>query len=64
METFDPRPETMRNGASGRVPQLLEDVQGKGLCISLLLDPSVCVKTPEQRTQITLAKTELLTEVM
>ena len=54
----------MRNGAPGRVPQLLEDVKGKGLCISLLLDPSVCVKTPEQHTQITLTKTELLTKVM
>lgn len=38
LETFDPRPKELRNTCSQRLPQLLRDVQGKGLCVSLLLD--------------------------
>ena len=48
LETFDPRPADMRNTVADRVPELLNIVKGKGLCVSLLLDPSVCVQTPEQ----------------
>ena len=64
METFDPRPESMRNTASDRLPQLLEDVRGKALCISLLRDASVRVETPEEpQTQTTLSKAKLLDKI-
>ena len=64
METFDPRPESMRNTASDRLPQLLEDVREKALCISLLLDVSVRVETPEEpQTQTTLSKAKLLDKI-
>ena len=58
LESFDPRPETMRNTSSDRVPTLLQDVKGKGMCVSLLLDASVRVDAPEETTVLT--KTELL----
>ena len=61
IESFDPRPEIMRNTSSDRVPTLLQDVKGKGLCVSLLLDASVCVEIPEETTA--LMKTELLEKV-
>ena len=62
LESFDPRPETMRNTSSDRVPTLLQDVKGKGLCVSLLLDASVRVDVPEETTVLT--KTELLEKVI
>ena len=62
METFDPRPETMRNRVDERLPQLLEDVRGKGLCISLPFDPSVCTDTPATTTFLT--KLQLLKKVI
>ena len=39
----------------------IQDVKGKGLCVSLLLDASVCVEIPEETTALT--KTELLEKV-
>ena len=36
-------------------------MKGKGLCVSLLLDASVCVEIPEEITALT--KTELLEKV-
>lgn len=52
LEDFDPRPVEMRNTVTDRVPQLLADVKGKGLCISLLLDPTVCVETSGPRCDV------------
>lgn len=46
METFDPRPEMYRGQAKTLLPELLDRVRGKGLCISLLFDPSTRVKSP------------------
>ena len=40
LEDFDPRPLRYWGTATSLVPDLLEKVRGKGLCISLLLDPS------------------------
>lgn len=40
IEEFDPRPLKYKGTASANVPSLLTKVQGKGLCLSLLLDPS------------------------
>ena len=51
----------MRNTSSDRVPTLLQDVKGKGLCVSLLLDASVRVEIPEETTALT--KTKLLEKV-
>ena len=39
VEDFDPRPESFRNLAQSRVPDLLQKVKGEQLCISLLFDP-------------------------
>ena len=60
LETFDPRPEELRGKVSSRIAKLLDQVRGKGLCISLLLDPSVCVATPQQPV---LTKEELLKKI-
>ena len=60
IESFDPQPDESRNCNAQRLQQLLDDVQGKGLCISLLLDPSTCVQTHEQ---LPLTKEELLKKV-
>ena len=60
IESFDPRPDESRNCNAQRLQQLLDDVRGKGLCISLLLDPSTCVQTHEQ---LPLTKEELLKKV-
>ena len=62
MEKFDPRPEAMRNTIAKRLPRLLEDVKGKGLCVSLLFDPSLCADTPATPTFLT--KSQLLKKVM
>ena len=46
LETFDPRPEELRNQDSSKLPHLLYALAGKGLCVSLLLDPSSLVEVP------------------
>ena len=61
IESFDPRPETMRYTSSTRIPTLLQNVKGKGLCVALLLDTSVSVETPKETTA--LMKSELLKKV-
>ena len=38
LEDFDPRPEQYRGTAMDRLPELLDKLRGKGLCISLALD--------------------------
>ena len=40
LENFDPRPPQYQGTAISLMPNLLHKVCGKGLCISLLLDPS------------------------
>ena len=40
IEEFDPRPQAYRGTASNNMSVLLDKVKGKGLCVSLLLDPS------------------------
>ena len=40
LEDFDPRPPRYQGTARSLMPNLLNKVRGKGLCISLLLDPS------------------------
>ena len=40
LEDFDPRPPQYQGTARSLMPNLLNKVRGKGLCISLLLDPS------------------------
>lgn len=40
LEDFDPRPPWYQGTARSLMPNLLNKVRGKGLCISLLLDPS------------------------
>ncbi len=62
LETFDPRPQNMKGTVVERIPDLLTDVKGKGLCISLLLDPSVCIETSEQLV-VVLTKDELLKRI-
>ena len=42
MEEFDPRPEAYRGTANANLLTLLDKVHGKGLCVSLLFDPSTC----------------------
>ena len=59
LESFDPQPKELQNTCSQRLPQLLSDVKGKGLCVSLLLDSSVCVNATNEK----LTKTELLKKV-
>lgn len=39
LETFDPRPSEFKGTAGANLPTLLDKVRGKGLAISLLLDP-------------------------
>ena len=60
LELFDPRPENMKAKSSDRITELIKNIKGKGLCISLLLDPSICVENPERRT---LLKVELLKKI-
>ena len=60
IESFDPRPVELKNQRAQRLQRLLDDVRGKGLRISLLLDPSTCVQTHEQSP---LTKDELLKKV-
>ena len=60
LENYDPRPEELRNTSAQRLPQLLNDIRGEGLCISLLLDSSTRVDSGEQ-SQLT--KSELLQKV-
>ena len=50
----------MRATGAERLHDLLDDVKGKGLCVSLLLDMSVRVQKPEQSV---LAKVEILQKV-
>ena len=47
IESFDPQPDEFRNQNTKRLQTLLDNVRGKGLCISLLLDSSTCVETNE-----------------
>ena len=44
MESFDPRPVEHRGNAQLQLNELLEQVKGKGLCISLLFDPSTSTR--------------------
>ena len=62
MEAFNPRPEVLRNTSTNRFLQLLHDVMGKGLCLSLLLDLTVCVGMPTTQHSI-FSKLELLSKV-
>ena len=48
----------LRGQATEKLPALLEAVRGKGLCISLLLDPSTCIHDPKA-----LKKEDLLKKV-
>ena len=41
LEDFDPRPLEYRGTASTNLLQLLNDVRGQGLCLSLLFDPAM-----------------------
>lgn len=41
VEDFDPRPLKYRGTAKERIPALLDEIRGEGLCISLLLDPKL-----------------------
>ena len=47
LDSFDPRPPQYRNNASSLLPELLDDIRGKGLCVSLLFDPTVIVENPD-----------------
>ena len=60
LEMYDPCPERLRNIIGSRISKFLDQVRGKGLCISLLLDPSICIDTPQQPV---LTKEELLKKV-
>ena len=60
MQLYDPRPEELRNTSADRLPQLLADIKGEGLCVSLLLDLSMCVQDCDQSP---LSKSELLQKV-
>lgn len=60
LETFDPRPEELRNQGSSKLPHLLSALAGKGLCVSLLLDPSTRVEVPQAPK---LTRDELLKKV-
>ena len=60
LENYDPRPEELKNTNAQRLPQLLNDIRGEGLCVSLLLDSSTRVDSGEQ-SQLT--KSELLQKV-
>ena len=44
MENFDPRPIEYRGNAQLQLNQLLKQVKGKGLCVSLMFDPSTCTQ--------------------
>ena len=48
VEDFDPRPESFRNLAQSRVPELLQKVIGEQLCISLLFDPQFLCEASHQ----------------
>ena len=58
LEEYDPRPEELRNSSAERLPQLLSDIRGEGLCVSLLLNSSFCAQNSEKLT-----KSELLQKV-
>ena len=62
LETFDPRPEELQNQGSSKLPHLLDALAGKGLCVSLLLDPSTRVEVPHApkltRDELLLKKVE------
>ena len=45
--SFDPRPPEYRGNAIQRLPGLLQQLKGKGLCVSLLFDPDTIVTNPE-----------------
>ena len=47
LDSFDPRPPQYRNNASSLLPELLDDIRGKGLCVSLLFDPTVIIENPD-----------------
>ena len=47
IDNFDPRPEEFRNQSSSKLPRLLDALAGKGLCVSLLLDPLTHVEVPQ-----------------
>lgn len=49
-----------RNKIINRITRLLDEVRGRGLCISLLLDSSLCVDIPKQKH---LTKEELLKKI-
>ena len=43
IQHYDPRPTDLRGNATNQLPELLERVKGKGLCVSLLFDPAARV---------------------
>ena len=42
LEDFDPRPDKFKGKAKNSLPALLNDLRGEELCISLLLDSTLC----------------------
>lgn len=40
LEDFDPRPTEYRNTAQDQLTEMLSKIRGKGLCVSLMLDPA------------------------
>ena len=60
LEDYDRRPEELRNTSAERLPQLLSDIKGEGLCVSQLLDSAVSIQSSEQ---LQLTKAELLQKV-
>ena len=57
--TFDPRPPEYRGTALQYLPRLLEQVKGKGLCVSLLFDPDTTISNTESFIPLPKEVTEL-----
>lgn len=64
LEEFDPRPECYRGSASSRLPQLLNQLKGEQLCISLLLDPQYQVGQSTVPSSHNIADTPQLQETV
>ena len=50
VEDFDPRPPEFRGSAASRLPELLENLRGEQLCVSLLFD-SQCRRANLKRSE-------------
>ena len=50
VEDFDPRPSEFRGSAASRLPELLENLRGEQLCVSLLFD-SQCRRANLKRSE-------------